>query len=669
MGNVTGQDRSGYLLKHDATTKEVRRFFVALNGSCLSLYTEETAPPTKIDLLQFATVSKGGTGEVPRIELIPRDDSEQSKLSFIASPIEADGWIRQFEAALESGRKVDEDLKESESEPTPSTVELKDKVQTKSSTTDEDDERESLRKQLEQMKQDIARINATKLAVRQKTAQLKETARLNAIRRDLSGSAERTTAGMDIAEDNDNDNDNENENQEICVPVSREVRRASASANGKARYRSWEDDKWPDNAQDPEDVNVCWEFNSPSGCKNARCRWTHRYTSTQQSSKRKPKWKDWKNSWKEGNGNSWGERSYSKQRSQRSRDIDRSRKREQYVDENRDLRRSERGEQSRMRARTKETKYNKQKNIGAAVMNSNGGNGNGNDNENEKEDMYLKEQLQRKVIEDNRRLKMGANYSSNVYEDTSKAEVDDSADAEEVVRFASSRSKSNAKELPPRASKSSRRRERERAQRDRGREYPVAVAGPAPTSTMPATMTATSSMPNPNPITRGSSMLFQSTLFPPLSASTHTSYQQVHPAHPASASVSASASASKPYHPIHPMPSMTTAAATNNATASMSTTNVNANVYHTYRTSQSVPNPNPIANSIPNATATNPTPRPYGHSHFPSVANGYKAHTAHERVTSAEPTGYYGSNLGWGPSWSPRRKRKYVLVQKNQTIY
>jgi len=660
MGNVTGQDRSGrsgYLLKHDATTKEVRRFFVALNGSCLSLYTEETAPPTEIDLLQFATVSKGGTAEVPRIELIPRDDSEQSKLSFIASPIEADGWIRQFEAALERGRKVDEDLKESESEPTHSEpiVELKDKVQT--STTDEDDERESLCKQLEQMKQDIARINAAKLAVRQKTAQLKETARLNAIRRDLSGSVERTTAGMDIAEDNDN----ENENQEICVPVSREVRRASASANGKARYRSWEDDKWPDTAQDPEDVNVCWEFNSPSGCRNARCRWTHRYTSTQQSSKRKPKWK---NSWKEGNGNSWGERSYSKQR---SRDIDRSGKREQYVDENRDLRRSERGEQSRMRARTKETKYNKQKNIGAAVMNSNGGNGNrNNENENGNEDM--KAQLQRKVIEDNRRLKMGANYSSNVYEDTSKAEVDDSADAEEVVRFASSRSKSNAKELPPRASKSSRRRERERerAQRDRGREYPVAVAGPAPTSTIPATMTATSSMPNPNPITRGSSMLFQSTLFPPLSASTHTSYQQVHPAHPASASVSASASASKPYHPIHPMPSMTTAAATNNATA---TTNVNANVYHTYRTSQSVPNPNPIANSIPNATATNPTPRPYGHSHFPSVANGYKAHTAHERVTSAEPTGYYGSNLGWGPSWSPRRKRKYVLVQKNQTIY
>merc|ERR1712172_154974 len=151
-----------------------------------------------------------------------------------------------------------------------------------------------------------------------------------------------------------------------------------------------------------------------------------------------------------------------------------------------------------MRARTKETKYNKQKNIGAAVMNSNSnggnGNGNGNDNENGKgnEDMYLKMQLQRKVIEDNRRLKMGANYSSNVYADTSKAEQDDSADAEEVVRFASSssRSKSNTKELPQRASKSSRRRER---QRERAREAPVAVAGPAPTSilTMPATMTTT----------------------------------------------------------------------------------------------------------------------------------------------------------------------------------
>ena len=96
MGNVTGQDRSGYLLEHDATTKEVRRFFVVLDGSWLSLYTDESAP-TKIDLLQFATVSKGGTGELPRIEL-----------SFIASPIEADCWIRQFEAALERGRKVDE---------------------------------------------------------------------------------------------------------------------------------------------------------------------------------------------------------------------------------------------------------------------------------------------------------------------------------------------------------------------------------------------------------------------------------------------------------------------------------------------------------------------------------------------------------------------------------
>jgi len=80
----------------------------------------------------------------------------------------------------------------SESEPTQSIVKLKDKVQT--SNIHEDDERESLRKQLEQMKQDIARMKAAKLAVRKKMAQ-QETARLNAIQRDL-------TLGV---EDNDDD--------------------------------------------------------------------------------------------------------------------------------------------------------------------------------------------------------------------------------------------------------------------------------------------------------------------------------------------------------------------------------------------------------------------------------------------------------------------------------
>ena len=106
MGNVTGQDRSGYLLKHDPATKEVRRFFVVLDGSWLNLYTEESRKscPTKIDLLQFANVSKGGTRDVPRIELVPRDDAQHDKVSFITSPIEADCWIRQVETAMKRGQ-------------------------------------------------------------------------------------------------------------------------------------------------------------------------------------------------------------------------------------------------------------------------------------------------------------------------------------------------------------------------------------------------------------------------------------------------------------------------------------------------------------------------------------------------------------------------------------
>lgn len=404
------------------------------------------------------------------------------------------------------------------------------------------------------------------------------------------------------------------------------------------------------------DFNVCWEFNSAAGCKMGKwCRWTHKRLARKPSatwkssddSKSGNSWKSWKNS-----GNSWGERSYAKQRS-RDR-TDRSGKREQYGDENRDVRQRERerererGEQSKMRARTKETKYNKQRNLSGAVANSNIANGNG------KEELYSK--MQRRVMADNRRLKMGSNYSSNPYEDThetemrsaSKAEQDED-ETDEVVRFSSSK----PKDLPQRSAKSSRRRERERerAHRERVREQPIAVAGPPPSSTMTvpmaAAISATSSIPNVNvmPSQRvSSSMLPLHPLFPP--------QPQPHPVHSASAhTASVSASASKPYHP---MPSVTNATTTTHAAATTAPTNV----YHTYRTTQSTPNPNP-----------NPPPHPYGHSHFPSVANGYKAHTPHERVTAQEPTGYYGSNLGWGPSWSPRRKRKYVLVQKNQTIY
>jgi len=44
----------------------------------------------------------------------------------------------------------------------------------------------------------------------------------------------------------------------------------------------------------------------------------------------------------------------------------------------------------------------------------------------------------------------------------------------------------------------------------------------------------------------------------------------------------------------------------------------------------------------------------------------YEAHTPY-RKNDDEPVGYYGVNMGWGTS--PKKRRKYILVQKNTSIY
>lgn len=311
-----------------------------------------------------------------------------------------------------------------------------------------------------------------------------------------------------------------------------------------------------------DDFNVCWEYNTAAGCQNgSNCRWTHQTLSTRT---RHPY------TGQEINGRTVR----SKRRERKSRE-----------------RQSDARKGSIPQKPTSATKYKQRREDSQHSRNR---------PRDDKEDLFSK--MQQKVLEDNKRLKMGSNYGSNpVYESPM-----------------ANGTASSTKELGQRP----KRQKPRRAPRSRSTQ----------SSNISQNAMVPQIMSPRNGISNGYRQQQAATLAAaagrPPSNGMHRPLVQ---------------NPSVPNLPSVPMPAVPPSSSISNLLSSVSR----------------VPSMLPNAYRAPSATPAS--------SSYTPPRKSYEAHTPYRRVADGEPTGYYGTNLGWGTS--PKKRRKYILVQKNTNIY